>query len=216
MRCRGILLVRWRPSGPIALFVQKEGRSVKSEIQKAGELPNIIEPGMQLVLGDLGCVVTVVALHGELVVTSGSGEREAAVFNIEPDGTMTLAQARECQLACDWDCSWHRADFYACADEDEELAHTSPEQALVARFTRKPWRLDLAAWVELVCPLEIKAYECASSSAGLYAAGLTWDEARICFAVATRQYDAETVLNILRSRWEAFAAPHTTAKTLSL
>lgn len=169
---------------------------MKTQIQMAGELPKVIEPGQQLVLGALGCVVTVVALYGADVLTTGSGDREAELFDIEPDGTMTLAQARECQLACDWDSSWPHGDFFACED-DEELEHTSPEQAVVARFQHKPWGLEMNTWVELVCPLEIRAYQRASAWEPAAFADPNAKEARVCFAVATKRYDATEVLRIL-------------------
>ncbi|HTU57960.1 MAG TPA: hypothetical protein VMF89_05995, partial [Polyangiales bacterium] len=74
---------------------------------------------MQLVLGDLGTVVTVVGINGEHVQVVGAGKQEALIFSISKGGWMTVERALKCELACDWDSARSRAEYYGCDDPGE-------------------------------------------------------------------------------------------------
>jgi hypothetical protein len=126
-------------------------------IQRAGAAPRLIEPGMRLILGDLGCVVTVVCVDNGVVHTAGAHLKHATPCGIGADGSMPLDRALACELATDWVSAWESADYYACADPDD-LEFACPLAAIADFFNRETSWVDHDGWIERECPLEVTAY----------------------------------------------------------
>jgi hypothetical protein len=124
--------------------------------QKAGELPQSIDIGMELVLGELGSVVRVVDVDDEdtTVWVDGAGQQERSIFGIADDGSMPYPQALQLELAVDWDSGWETADCYGCGVDSAGARAETPEDA-VWDFM---WRQVGCASIEQLCPVLVRAY----------------------------------------------------------
>jgi hypothetical protein len=128
-------------------------------MQMAGELPQAIDIGMELVLGELGTVVRVVDVDDDdtTVWVDGEGQQERSIFGIAKDGSMPYRRALQLELAVDWDSGWETADFFGCADATAEARADTPEEAVRGFFERKQLVLDPMS-IEQSCPVVVRAY----------------------------------------------------------
>lgn len=160
--------------------------------QMAGELPQAIDIGMELVLGELGTVVRVVDVDDDdtTVWVDGAGLQERSIFGIAKDGSIPYRQALKFQLAVDWDSGWETADFYSCVDDTAVARSEKPEDAVYHYLLRKVGLTSIAQ----LCPVVVRAYRVDDTAAAV-------SRFFLC-----RSYEPKTPLRTITDFAAAFAA----------